>query len=81
MFLNDARKSLWEMMRLLEENGFKMRDLYHTDENDSETTLMDSVQGLFDDTFADEIEAESAKENAYWDKCDDAYERSRDEKL
>lgn len=79
MEYNTARKNLHSMMELLQDAGYKIKDLYYTDYKDKTTTLFDSVQGLFDDVFDKEIEAELAEENAYWAKADYEYEKWRDE--
>jgi hypothetical protein len=75
----EAQGKLDEMINLLVEAGITLKDLYYIDPKDDKTTLYESISGLYEDTFEKEIERERARENAYWDKIDAAFEKWRDE--
>lgn len=78
MEYNSMRSNLWDMMDALTKAGYTIKNLYNTDNQDKTTTLFESVQGLFDDVFEKEIEAEIAERNAEQDRADDDFEKRWD---
>lgn len=80
MSLQNTRRDIKQMLKLMQETGFELVDLakYCISTDDKETTLFDAVRDAFDDWFEDDLAEEAKTDRDQWDEADEAYEKWRD---